>query len=597
VNVLSLLTLSAGAACLLLGAFVFFLDRKAIMNKIFMLVTTFAAYWAFTEVLMWEASDAAKAYFWNKISFLWPFFPVLAVHFALVFTDSKFGKKKLTLVALYFSALMFSLIELTTNEISGFPIKEYWGYVYTSPNTVLCYLCSIWSAGLALMALWEFVRYYFRITEETKKLQSRYFVFGFSVPVIAFVLTNIVFPLASINFPDIGITSTVALSGFAAYAIWKYGLFSLNPALAAEYIFSAIPDSLVLANMNWKITRANSSFARLLGAEEKDVVGKSLVDLLGDSDSVGGGFFSLLIEKRAVTGFEMTFKTKSCEEKTLLCSGSIVKGKSDKDIGIVCILHDITEKEKMEARLLKSERLAGIGELANMIAHDLRNPLQGIAGSVFYLKNRAQQLGDEKMIIALNRAEQSVSYADKIINGLLNYSRNINLELTVTNPRELVNYAILGLAIPAFVKLVDRTEEDPVFEADIEKMKQVILNLVANAFEAMPEGGTLTIISKASTGLVELSFGDTGAGIAKEKMGKLWTPFVTTKPKGMGLGLPICKRIVEAHGGNIVVETGSGKGTTFTLSLPLRSAKKAAVLFSIDEKDPLSVSRQVHQSR
>jgi signal transduction histidine kinase len=100
----------------------------------------------------------------------------------------------------------------------------------------------------------------------------------------------------------------------------------------------------------------------------------------------------------------------------------------------------------------------------------------------------------------------------------------------------------------------------------------------------MPKGGTLTIVSKERNSGLELIFEDTGTGIPKGKMEKLWTPFVTTKAKGMGLGLPICKRIVEAHGGQILVDSETGKGTTFTLVLPTKAPEKNNVEFLVRER-------------
>jgi signal transduction histidine kinase len=105
-------------------------------------------------------------------------------------------------------------------------------------------------------------------------------------------------------------------------------------------------------------------------------------------------------------------------------------------------------------------------------------------------------------------------------------------------------------------------------KVDVDKMKRAFVNILKNSFEAMPEGGKLTIKSKKSGGKVEIAFADTGAGIPKETLERLFIPLFTTKARGMGFGLAICKRIIEAHGGKISVESTLGKGTTFTLIIP-----------------------------
>jgi signal transduction histidine kinase len=112
--------------------------------------------------------------------------------------------------------------------------------------------------------------------------------------------------------------------------------------------------------------------------------------------------------------------------------------------------------------------------------------------------------------------------------------------------------------------------------ADSAKMQRVIVNLIDNAIDAMPQGGTLTVSSSEVDGIVEISVADTGTGMTQEVVQKLWVPLFTTKQKGMGLGLPICKRIVEAHGGSISVQSILGKGSTFTVKLPTKPVLKGS---------------------
>lgn len=227
------------------------------------------------------------------------------------------------------------------------------------------------------------------------------------------------------------------------------------------------------------------------------------------------------------------------------------------------------ELKKSQEQLLKAQRLAVIGELASMIGHDLRNPLTGIAGAAYYLKRRLSLGMNDKAEEMLRFIEKNVEYSNNIINDLLDYSREIKLELTKGNPKSIIKDALSLVKIPKNIRIMDLTENKPEIKADTQKLKRAFVNIIKNAVDAMTEGGTLTIKSKKSNGNLEMVFSDTGIGMSKEIMEKLWTPLLTTKAKGIGLGLPICKRIIEAHGGEISVKSILGKGTTLTVTIPI----------------------------
>jgi PAS domain S-box-containing protein len=221
-------------------------------------------------------------------------------------------------------------------------------------------------------------------------------------------------------------------------------------------------------------------------------------------------------------------------------------------------------------KLLKAERLAAIGQLAGMVGHDLRNPLTGIAGATYYLKTKYGSKMEEKGKEMLRIIEKDIEYSNKIISDLLDYSKELHLEFTESTVDSIVKEAVAQVKVPKNVKISNLTQDALTIKVDKEKMKRVFVNIIKNAIDAMPKGGALKITCKALDGNVEIAFRDTGEGIKKDIMEKLWSPFFTTKAKGMGLGLPICKRIIEAHGGKISVESKLDKGTTFTITFPVK---------------------------
>jgi len=236
------------------------------------------------------------------------------------------------------------------------------------------------------------------------------------------------------------------------------------------------------------------------------------------------------------------------------------------------IVEKRTEQLKQtQAKLVKSERLATIGELAAMVGHDLRNPLTGIMGAAYYLKAKHGTEVGAKGKEMLEIIENAINYSNKIINDLLEYSQDLKLEFTETTPKAMVQSALSLLEVPEKIQIIDATKDKPAVKADTEKIRKGFVNIIQNAIDAMPEGGTLTIKSRKVKGTLEIAFQDTGAGMSEEALSKLegGVPLFTTKSKGMGFGLPICRRLVEAHGGKTSVESIAGKGTTVTVTIPV----------------------------
>jgi len=227
-------------------------------------------------------------------------------------------------------------------------------------------------------------------------------------------------------------------------------------------------------------------------------------------------------------------------------------------------------KELLESqkKLITAEKLAAIGEVATRVGHDIRNPLTSIKGAAYYLKTDKNIKLNKNAKKMLDTIDDSIKYADKILTDLLDFSSEIKLKPVRKTVKEVVVDAISSITIPKKVNIIDSTESEPTIRVDTILIRRVLHNVFINAFEAMPEGGTLKIESKKNVENVSIKICDSGTGIPKKVIKKLFTPFFTTKARGVGLGLPICKRIVEAHGGSIGVESKAGKGTCVTIILP-----------------------------
>jgi PAS domain S-box-containing protein len=334
-----------------------------------------------------------------------------------------------------------------------------------------------------------------------------------------------------------------------------------------------------------KFIYSNPVVSKIVGYSSEEIIGKKARDVLVPSSGKHEEFF---VPSAIKTG-NISPKIMECSLRdgrliTLEIQAMPLSGLDGELVGYRGVCRDFTEKQEMEKKLLKAERFAAIGELSTMVAHDLRNPLQGISNVIHVLKKTAKNTGNNKLASLVPSIEEALNHAEKMVRELLDYSTDIRLELNDSNPTSVVNQALSRISFPENITLVQNTNPEPRIRVDTDKFARVIVNIVTNAFEAMSKGGILKIESKELEGCLQLSIADNGTGIPDEKIDKLWSPFITTRAQGIGLGLPICKRIVEAHGGRILVETEKGKGTTFTIVLPLTKIAEKNVEFCIDER-------------
>jgi PAS domain S-box-containing protein len=240
-------------------------------------------------------------------------------------------------------------------------------------------------------------------------------------------------------------------------------------------------------------------------------------------------------------------------------------------------LEEMVEERTQELReaqeeLMLKERLAILGQLAGGVSHELRNPLATIANAAYYLQMTLAD-PDDKTKDYLHLIASQAQTAGKIVSDLLDFSRETPADKQRTPIRELVSQLWERCAPPDNVETTTLVPDDlpPAF-IDPQQIGQVLENLVINAYQAMPGGGSLTVRAEVKGGRLHLSITDTGVGIAQEHMDKLFEPLYTTKPRGIGLGLPVSKTLVEANGGSIEVTSEEGKGSTFTVILPCAEA-------------------------
>jgi signal transduction histidine kinase len=232
---------------------------------------------------------------------------------------------------------------------------------------------------------------------------------------------------------------------------------------------------------------------------------------------------------------------------------------------------DERTKELREAQeqLIRREKLAILGQLSGGVAHELRNPLATISSAAYFLRLTHPD-ADEITKEYLEMIAAEVHKSDRIISDLLDFSRTRSPDRERAAVSELVAAVLEKQTPPENVEVATQIASDlPPMYVDPHQVEQVLVNLITNAYQAMPEGGNLIISARVEKGQVALSVADTGVGIPEENMGKLFEPLFTTKARGLGLGLMVVKTLVEANGGSIEVQSQVGKGSTFTVKLPV----------------------------
>jgi PAS domain S-box-containing protein len=312
------------------------------------------------------------------------------------------------------------------------------------------------------------------------------------------------------------------------------------------------------------ILQVNQAFEKLKGIKTADIVGKRTKQVTPNVEPAW-----LECQEKVVKTGETTHVINHQKDTNryydvymFAYSGDIVGE----------LFRDITDQKNLEKRLQEKERLAAIGATAGMVGHDIRNPLQAMVGDVYLLKDYLTYIPESgtkrEMTESLEGIEKNISYVNKIIADLQDYARPITPECMRVNLYDLVNSVFRLINLPGNIKVSIDFEQDFTIVSDPTLVRRILTNLIINAIQAMPNGGELTISGCPHFDNALIMVEDTGVGIPEDVKPKLFTPMITTKPKGQGFGLAVVKRLVESLGGTIGFESQVGVGTKFVVELP-----------------------------
>lgn len=333
-----------------------------------------------------------------------------------------------------------------------------------------------------------------------------------------------------------------------------------------EKVFDALQEGVILLDNEGKVTYVNQAASRFFGLKSDQVIGQRLAQ-----GAVRGLDWNEMLKPGTVVSRDLEIFYP--ENRYL--NFYITSIDDDQPLGFVMLIRDITETRKRTEEQIESERLNAFTLLAAGVAHELGNPLNSLTIHLQLLERRLKKMGakGESLREHLEVATGEIKRLDFIIGQFLAAIRPTQPQLQRVQLRELLDECVRFLQPEieqARVKLkLDLRSDLPSMPLDANQMKQAVYNLIRNACQAMPNGGTLTISGTFTDYEVRLSFEDTGKGISSEQMNKLFQPFATSRSTGTGLGLLIVRRIVREHGGEIDIESREGIGTRVSLWLPL----------------------------
>jgi PAS domain S-box-containing protein len=359
-------------------------------------------------------------------------------------------------------------------------------------------------------------------------------------------------------------------------------------------LFNSARDGIALLDIDThQIEDCNPQFETLSGKSKDELISQNIWSLcpsankdeikniflnLHENGYVGSGEFELLQPNGKIIPIEFVATEVDIQDRKFLqLMGRDIAERKKAEIELKAyserleeMVEDRTKELKAaQKQLVHQERMATLGQLSRGIAHELRTPLGAINNAAYFL-NMVLEEPDDDIKEALEILRKEVSTSERIIKSLLDFARPRTAVQRRTEIQDLIDSVLLQVKIPEAIRIVKEYDEDlPLAWVDPEQLQQVIKNLVKNAIQAMPDGGQLVLHAEpAGDDHVDISIIDTGVGIDKGNLERIFEPLYTTRAKGIGLGLALAKLNIESNDGSISVESKPGSGSKFTMTLP-----------------------------
>ncbi len=362
-------------------------------------------------------------------------------------------------------------------------------------------------------------------------------------------------------------------------SVAEYGSFAIENAILYEKItnseqryrilFEAAGPSLAIIDKKGIFQLVNKAFVDLSGYSKNELIGKSKIDFFLQEKETSDQNIKEILDQPP-QNCELEFIDRHENIRQIHLSTTTIGDFSEILVSII----DLTKQRELERRLFRNEELASIGELSASIAHEIRNPLISIINSVNLLEDEDQMSDDGRQVLEIIREESD--HLSVIVDDFLRFARPQQLNQQFEDINELITHVVKRHKEWNEDDTIWKEKYDsklPKIELDRHQFQQVITNLLMNSLDAVGESGEISIKTnkeeRFGVKVVRISVSDTGMGIQEQEMKKIFQPFYSLKEKGTGMGLAICQRIIDNHGGELLVDSVEGEGTTFSILLPL----------------------------
>ncbi|MCG8591921.1 MAG: ATP-binding protein [Proteobacteria bacterium] len=547
-------------------------------NRLMAAILACAAWWSFCEVVWNQCVDPMQALWWIRISGLgWLWLGALSLHIAIEVHGDPNTRIRHAIPVAYAAAAGSVALYLGTPWCITSAVPTAWGYGYTfGPLFPLVYGTTA-TLPVVLVVLGH--RFYPREASAGERVQWQLAFSGVAFTLIVGTVSDVLLPWLGIHGLRVGAVSMSFVGVALALSLRRYGYLMLAPSAFAREIFSALKDGVVLLGPGDRVLMANPAFARFTGATgTTQLRGRRVSDWLPERTA-----------QPASKPRSATLVPDAGDPFPVEISSNELITHQGQALGTALVVQDQREISDLRRRLVTSGRLASVGELSAGIAGEIREPMTAARNSLLDLQGAWAQLveivrgnglaealehrvaeGEE----LIEECEEGIERVTALLEDVQGFSRSGAVR-EAADANDLVCRS-LRVALPRSqggVRVEQELGELPAIACAPQELKQVFLNLFANALQAMQGSGTLRLRTRSTLTGVEIRIEDDGPGIPEADVDRIFDPFFTTKPvgEGIGLGLSISYHIVRDHGGDLRVESEPGRGTAFVVELPRMS--------------------------